>query len=566
MSTRGEKLEKLHDWLIEAGAVGVDKVRVRPTEALVTVANDPLCEEYAVFLSSDAQPSEVVLRIPLICMITVEMGMVTDIGQSLIRHEMETMEELDLSSPKHCFLAIFLLTDRRNPHSWYQPYYQALPETFPNVPLYWSEEDLSYLRGSHMLYLIKDRLENLEMDYNVLCETAPAFSEFTLEEFTWARMTVASRNFGIEIDGNHTDALCPLADMLNHRRPRQTKWAYDSTTSEFKVESIGLMYAGTELLDSYGRKCNTRYLLNYGFCTPDNYDADGRCYNEVRLFLALDPEDSAYLLKKQLAGTTFYRVRVSDNPSRKGDVFFAGLGEYTEETDAEGYDDAGAPATAGSRVLVGRGARISQHHDDPSSREAFSLLRFVCAKAETGRCRELIALPSLEDCNLQSSDEEIIPLSRHNEADALSLLSGLSQEQLARYPCHPEQRQEEGKEADSSNPTYKNARQRFAALLVDSERGVCEHWIRLAGICVPLLRAEEEKASITGAGPGAATHIQLLAVLSRARDLAAAPGYARPNDPSRRYLEDVVIPLLEGDITSLATHTHTHTHTHKRDR
>jgi len=551
MGTRGERLQKVLDWLIESGAVGVERVLVQPTEALKSVANDPLCEEYAVFLCEDTQPSEVILRIPLICMITVEMGMVTSIGETLIRREMETMEELDLSSPKHCFLAIFLLSDRRNPDSWYQPYYQSLPETFPNVPLYWCEEDLSYLRGSHMLYLIKDRLDNLEMDYNVLCEAAPAFSEFTLEEWTWARMVVASRNFGIEIDGNYTDALCPLADMLNHRRPRQTKWAYDSTTSEFKVESIGLLHAGTELLDSYGRKCNTRYLLNYGFCTPDNHDADGRCYNEVRLFFALDPEDTAYLLKRQLAGTTFYRVRVNKDPSREGGGGFAGLGEYTEEADAEGCD--GPAAVSGSRVLVGRGARISQHHEDASSREALSLLRFICARAETGRCRELVALPSLGDCNLQSSDEEITPLSRHNEADALLLLSGLAQEQLARYPCHLDQRREEGRGTASSNPTYKNARQRFAAMLVDSEREVCEYWIRLAGICVPLLRAEEEETAIIGAGPGAAIQNQLLTVLSRARDLAAAPSYARPNDPARRYIEDVVIPLLEGDVTSLAT-------------
>jgi histone-lysine N-methyltransferase SETD3 len=27
---------------------------------------------------------------------------------------------------------------------------------------------------------------------------------------------------------------------------------------------------GSEVFDSYGRKCNSRYLLNYGFVVPDN--------------------------------------------------------------------------------------------------------------------------------------------------------------------------------------------------------------------------------------------------------------------------------------------------------
>ena len=39
-------------------------------------------------------------------------------------------------------------------------------------------------------------------------------------------MTVSSRIFGISIKGVKTDAFVPLADMLNHRRPKQTSWMY----------------------------------------------------------------------------------------------------------------------------------------------------------------------------------------------------------------------------------------------------------------------------------------------------------------------------------------------------
>ena len=44
--------------------------------------------------------------------------------------------------------------------------------------------------------------------------------EFSFTEFCWARMTASSRIFGMKIDGKKTDAFVPLADMLNHRRPK----------------------------------------------------------------------------------------------------------------------------------------------------------------------------------------------------------------------------------------------------------------------------------------------------------------------------------------------------------
>lgn len=40
------------------------------------------------------------------------------------------------------------------------------------------------------------------------------------------RMMIASRIFGIQINGKNTDALVAYADMLNHKRPRQTSWYY----------------------------------------------------------------------------------------------------------------------------------------------------------------------------------------------------------------------------------------------------------------------------------------------------------------------------------------------------
>lgn len=83
-------------------------------------------------------------------------------------------------------------------------------------------------------------------------------------------MTVCSRIFGITIQGNKTDALVPLADMLNHRVPKQTIWNYCDEREGFIIESIVPIEKSCEIFDSYGKKCNSRFLLNYGFIHPKN--------------------------------------------------------------------------------------------------------------------------------------------------------------------------------------------------------------------------------------------------------------------------------------------------------
>lgn len=542
-SSRGERLQAMLLWLISAGAQGVDKIQIKQTQALEDVAIDPLCEEHACFIMQEIAEAQRIISIPLECMITVEMGMATEVGEAICRHEMETYEPLDLSAPKHCFLSFFLLTDRANPSSWYQPYYQSLPEVFPNIPLFWDLEDLEKLRGCHMLYLVKDRLESISIDYRTICRIAPSFATFSEQEFIWARIIVASRNFGVEIDGHRTDTLCPLADMLNHHRPRQTKWAFDQKSSSFTVESTQALEAGSELLDSYGRKCNTRYLLNYGFCVEDNCDGDGKIYNEVRLFFALNKEDTSYLLKKRLAGRTMYRIRVSGGginarianfpdgscgaSNTLPDTLFA-IGEYSEEEESDATDSTGELSEYDSThacMLHGKGARLSCHHDDPCSLEALSLARFISVSTELGRHRELIALTMLEDIDLQSAEDCILPISCENEAAALVLIARLTHEQVLRFAQLDNDAENEY--SPSEPKQYKNVRHKFADILVQSEKDVCYHWMHVASLLVPMLE-----------------HTLPRIAIKLCEEIIRREEYSLPKDPLRLYVEDVILPLL----------------------
>ena len=93
------------------------------------------------------------------------------------------------------------------------------------MPIFWSPEELAELKGSYLLQQIAERKAAIEADYAAICRIAPALEKIaTLDEFKWARMCVCSRNFGLEINRIRTAALVPYADMLNHFRPRETKW------------------------------------------------------------------------------------------------------------------------------------------------------------------------------------------------------------------------------------------------------------------------------------------------------------------------------------------------------
>lgn len=122
----------------------------------------------------------------------------------------------------------------------------------------------------------------------------PDFAQFTLREYSEVRIMVSSRIFGITVNGVKTDGFVPFADMLNHRRPRQTTWYYSEEKQGFVIDACDDIARGSQVYDSYGRKCNSRFFLNYGFINLNN-DA-----NEVPLQLALDKNDPGYEVKLKL--------------------------------------------------------------------------------------------------------------------------------------------------------------------------------------------------------------------------------------------------------------------------
>lgn len=249
---------------------------------------------------------EIIIEVPLKCLITVEMGKDTDIGRQIISSNIE------LDAPKHIFLMVFMLVDRQNPDSFFKPYYDILPKTLNNMPIFWTEDELKWLTGSHLLEQVEQRTATIAADYKAICDIAPEFASIcNLHEFMWARMCVCSRNFGMVINGVQTAALVPYADMLNHYRPRETKWQFDDSLQAFTVVALQTIEAGAQVYDSYGRKCNHRFLLNYGFSVENNVEMDGSNPNEVKR-CSLYMLKFLHILRPLLCGYLLYTLASVD--------------------------------------------------------------------------------------------------------------------------------------------------------------------------------------------------------------------------------------------------------------
>ena len=89
-----------------------------------------------------------VMRIPRHMLITVELAKRESVVCQVM-HRVETSLGLDIAAPMHAYIAVFLLEDRRlNPGSRFRAYYDTLPQSLPQLPLFWPESQLHSLLSS----------------------------------------------------------------------------------------------------------------------------------------------------------------------------------------------------------------------------------------------------------------------------------------------------------------------------------------------------------------------------------------------------------------------------------
>jgi protein-histidine N-methyltransferase len=219
--------------------------------------------ERGVKTKKTLEPNKNIIRIPKKIIIYSEMGKQTDLGMQLQKHDE------NVSNPDIIYLLLFIVKNLDDENGFYYPYYQTLPKDLSHLPVFWRETDLKHLKGSYIREVIRERKKGFMKNYKILCRACENFSKIcSVKKFMWTRSIIGSRNFGIFVDNIKQSAMVPFADMLNHSASVNTKWYYKKNA--FLLDSTKSIKVGGEITDTYGIKCNSKYLLYYGFTLHDN--------------------------------------------------------------------------------------------------------------------------------------------------------------------------------------------------------------------------------------------------------------------------------------------------------
>jgi protein-histidine N-methyltransferase len=251
----------LTDWVIERGA----------ELTKVALGRDPqggrmLCA------TADIADGEVLVRVPLPAMLTLDVARRSPAGQALLAAG-------GGAPTAQALLTAYLLEEKRRPRSSIAPYLDALPRAFPTVPLFCPQDVLPLLKGSLAATLLVRRRAAVLREVLSVKRAVPALRDASIAELFWASTAVITRVFGITIAGSPTEALVPFADMMNHRRPPDATWTFDEALGAFLIRAARDIRAGEEICGSYGRKANHRYFVHYGFALAQGADDEA----EVRL-------------------------------------------------------------------------------------------------------------------------------------------------------------------------------------------------------------------------------------------------------------------------------------------
>ena len=197
------------------------------------------------------------------------------------------------------------------------------------------------------------------------------------------------------------------------------------------IENIG---GGSVVYDSYGKKCQHRFLLNYGFAVENNVEEDGKCPNEIYFKLHLLPKekDPMSAIKSKILEQVY------------------GMGSRS------------------------RGLRISTTYKSSNTLETWSFLRFVnLNREETTHQMERSSAHMYNDISSTITS----PVSIENEIKCLKMLGKLMLTQLKKYDTTLEEDLKLLNDPIHGPKPFTNRRN--ALIFMAGEKKICHFYIDL---------------------------------------------------------------------------------------
>lgn len=287
-----------------------------------------------------------------------------------------------------------------------------------------------------------------------------------------------------------SSGLVPYADMLNHSEEKNVVWFFDKEKKAFIIRGKNQIDKGGAVLDSYGSKCNSRFLINYGFALDNNtaneavlmIPDDHSCWSEIEW-----GHIQSFLLSENVWQHLYHQSKPklphpNEQQVKENHLYNA------EDTDDE---EEGLPpshnSSSSKREDVQNFIKFKIPCDYASDRTqtVYSALRYLCASKEEkeqihdiwngiNRGLELKNVPQWIDIKpvrdwerkqetvfdlFQSSFcsnpfFHINPISTDNELSVLKMLSGAARKTMNRFPTSLEQDQKEMERIAAPSPTF----------------------------------------------------------------------------------------------------------------
>jgi histone-lysine N-methyltransferase SETD3 len=263
---------------------------------------DVLCMEQGsreAYACAPLRKGALVLHLPRSLLMTTEVAKASRLGKRLATYNPD--------ASYYGYLAALLLDTRHHGGFW-APYVAVLPSAFPEHPLFFSEKELEWLKGSYALRVVRRHKSWLEREYQHLSACLPDGEHYSPEEHAWALVNVLTRTYGVRIDGEKSHAMIPLADMPNHAFRPNALWEPESSRGFFHIAARDIE-SGAPLTIRYWKECNTLTFAIYGFCLETNP------YNVAEIHLPSLPPDHPNFEAAREMGTVREGMRVFKVPA-----------------------------------------------------------------------------------------------------------------------------------------------------------------------------------------------------------------------------------------------------------
>ncbi|KAK3599000.1 hypothetical protein CHS0354_007455 [Potamilus streckersoni] len=283
---RPEAFPAFISWL-QGHSVSTEKIRLHEFEGY----------GYGLQATAELKEGDMFLAVPRKTMMTAASAQSTVLSQLIL-------EDKILQVMPSVALALHLLCEKRSQDSPWKPYIDTLPEEY-STPLYFTVEDLEYLKGSPALSDCISQYRNIARQYayfyRLLQNETPATTClpikdcFIYDDYRWAVSTVMTRQNQIPTpDGSKmTFALIPLWDMCNHCNGLiTTDFSLEKDCSEcFALRDF---QKDEQIFIFYGARSNAELLVHNGFVYPENE------HDRIAIKLGISKEDPLFQLKSEL--------------------------------------------------------------------------------------------------------------------------------------------------------------------------------------------------------------------------------------------------------------------------